>query len=190
MDSGLVVLAKSHDDFRRKDYTCVTDRNREQLLRMIYAEGYSCHRAARLLKIAYNNAKVILTVFRREGRVKQIPIRLKRFVADFKADPTNANSTLDADTFKEMRKIFFPKLDFNAEGCTGAAREKLPRVSTPQKAEEALLPVLRPKMTLTLNTMLRSIDQKNCSSCSQCYLSKKMEINGLDQRQLMNSMET
>jgi hypothetical protein len=116
MDNGLVVLSTSQRDLRRKDYTCVSDRNREQLLRMIFAEGYSCHRAARVLKIAYNNAKVILTVFRREGRVKQIPIRLKRFVADFKSDPNNVNGTLDTETYKEMRKIFFPKLNFSADG--------------------------------------------------------------------------
>lgn len=116
MDNGLVVLSTSQRDLRRKDYTCVSDRNREQLLRMIFYEGYSCHRAARVLKIAYNNAKVILTVFRREGRVKQIPIRLKRFVADFKSDPNNVNGTLDTETYKEMRKIFFPKLNFSADG--------------------------------------------------------------------------
>lgn len=79
---------------------------------MIYAGGYSCHKAARMLKIAYNNAKVILTVFRKEGRIKQIPIRLKRLVADFKADPYNLKKKLDQQTYKEMRKIFFPKLDF------------------------------------------------------------------------------
>lgn len=105
----------------RKDYTCVSDRNREQLLRMIYADGYSCHKAARMLKIAYNNAKVILTVFRREGRIKQIPIRLKRLVADFKMDPNNLKKTLDNETYKEMRKIFFPKLSWNAN-CTSQQR--------------------------------------------------------------------
>ena len=109
--NGFITLQKIKHD-QRKVYTCVSDRNREQLLRMIYADGYSCHKAARMLKIAYNNAKVILTVFRKEGRIKQIPIRLKRLVADFKTDPYNLKKTLDQQTYKEMRKIFFPKLDF------------------------------------------------------------------------------
>ena len=100
---------------------------------MIFAEGYSCHRAARTLNIAYNNAKVILTVFRREGRVKQIPIRLKRFVADFKTDPTNARGTLDVVTFKEMRKIFYPKLNFNADRALGGASFRPPQIAKPKR---------------------------------------------------------
>lgn len=119
---------------------------------MILAEGYSCHRAARVLKIAYNNAKVILTVFRREGRVKQIPIRLKKFVADFKSDPNNVNGTLDTETYKEMRKIFFSKLNFSVDGQTRANREKPARVAKSRRTAKVVSQMARPKMTLMLST--------------------------------------
>ena len=83
---------------------------------MIYAQGFNCHKAARILKIAYNNAKVILSVFRREGRIKQIPFHLKRLVADFKQDPQNLHMSIDDVNFRELHKIFYPKLNFSVNG--------------------------------------------------------------------------
>lgn len=159
----------------------MSDRNREQLLRMIFAEGYSCHRAARVLKIAYNNAKVILTVFRREGRVKQIPIRLKRFVADFKSDPNNVNGTLDTETYKEMRKIFFPKLNFSVDGQTRANREKPARVAKSRRTAKVVsqMAITRPKMTLTLSTKPQDHDQRQGQAQSTACNTKNSDSNGL-----------
>jgi hypothetical protein len=91
---------------------------------MIYAQGFNCHKAARRLKIAYNNAKVILSVFRREGRIKQIPFHLKRLVADFKKDPQNLYMSMDDVNFRELHKIFYPKLNFSVDGRTQNSRSK------------------------------------------------------------------
>ena len=38
----------------------------------------SCHKAAKQLGIAYNNAKVIHRIFKKEGRINQTPKQLKR----------------------------------------------------------------------------------------------------------------
>jgi hypothetical protein len=152
---------------------------------MIFAEGYSCHRAARVLKIAYNNAKVILTVFRREGRVKQIPIRLKRFVADFKSDPNNVKGTLDTETYKEMRKIFFPKLNFSADGLTRANREKSARVAKPKRTAKVVsqMAIAKPRMTLTLHAKLPDRGPNHGKAQTTACNTKNSDSNGLSQKE-------
>ena len=47
----------------------------------------SCFDAAQEMGIDYENAKLIFRVFRNEGRVKQTPKHVRRFIGEFKKDP-------------------------------------------------------------------------------------------------------
>ena len=48
------------------------------MILLIKKFGMSCHKAAKVLDIPYNNAKVILRIYNKENRIKQIPKEQKR----------------------------------------------------------------------------------------------------------------
>ena len=68
----------SSDRSNRRKYECITDEDRLKLILLIRDFNMSCHKAARILGIAYNNAKVIHRIFKSEKRIKQTPKYLKR----------------------------------------------------------------------------------------------------------------
>jgi transposase len=71
----------------------VTDQMRQTLIEMV-GMGASCRKSAKDLGISYNNAKVICRVYRNEGRKRQIPKHLKRFVHRFKKKPDSFRNLL------------------------------------------------------------------------------------------------
>ena len=55
----------SEDSLKRK-YDTISDEDRLKLILLIKEFGMSCHKASKVLKIAYNNAKVIYRIFKNE----------------------------------------------------------------------------------------------------------------------------
>ena len=56
------------------------------MILLIKKFGMSCHKAAKVLDIPYNNAKVIYRIYMKENRIKQIPKEKKRQPKISKAD--------------------------------------------------------------------------------------------------------
>ena len=71
--------------FSRRKYECITDEDRLKLILLIKDFDMSCHKASKVLGIAYNNAKVIYRIYKNENRVKQTPKYLKRHAKTIKA---------------------------------------------------------------------------------------------------------
>ena len=46
----------------------------------------SCHKASKVLNIAYNNAKVIYRIYKNEKRIRQTPKQQKRHAKTIRAD--------------------------------------------------------------------------------------------------------
>ena len=57
----------------KRQYTSITDEMRFRLIFLIKNQKMSCHKASKVIGIAYNNAKVIYRIYRNEGRIKQTP---------------------------------------------------------------------------------------------------------------------
>lgn len=70
----------------KRKYDTVSDENRLKMILLIKKFGMSCHRAAKVLNIPYNNAKVIYRIYMKENRVKQIPKEMKRHAKISKDD--------------------------------------------------------------------------------------------------------
>ena len=56
----------------------MSDEDRLKMILLIKTFGMSCHKAAKVLNIPYNNAKVIYRIYTKENRIKQIPKEQKR----------------------------------------------------------------------------------------------------------------
>ena len=65
----------------------------------------SCHKAAKQLGIAYNNAKVIYRIFKKEGRINQTPKQLKRHAKIFQAARHPDSCLRHMDDTKRMTLI-------------------------------------------------------------------------------------
>jgi len=63
---------------KSRQYRAVSDEDRLILISLIVGKGLSCLQASKIVGIPYNNAKMILRVFKNENRIKQIPKQLKR----------------------------------------------------------------------------------------------------------------
>ena len=50
----------------KRKYDTISDEDRLKLILLIKEFGMSCHKASKVLKIAYNNAKVIYRIFKNE----------------------------------------------------------------------------------------------------------------------------
>ena len=62
-------LETSEDDYKRK-YDTISDEDRLKLILLIKDFGMSCHKASKVLNIAYNNAKVIYRIYKNERRIR------------------------------------------------------------------------------------------------------------------------
>ena len=101
--------------FKRK-YDTISDEDRLKLILLIKDFGMSCHKASRVLGIAYNNAKVIFRIYKNEQRIKQTPKQHKRHAKTIRADQlkqrqlarqARVNALIDeenssADTFSDF----------------------------------------------------------------------------------------
>lgn len=56
----------SEDSCSKRKYDTISDEDRLKLILLIKEFGMSCHKASKVLKIAYNNAKVIYRIFKNE----------------------------------------------------------------------------------------------------------------------------
>jgi len=74
--TGYPAGAASEEDvdalFKRK-YDTISDEDRLKLILLIKDFGMSCHKASKVLNIAYNNAKVIYRIYKNEKRIRQTP---------------------------------------------------------------------------------------------------------------------
>ena len=70
----------------------------------------SCHKASKVLNIAYNNAKVIYRIYKNEQRIRQTPKQQKRHAKTIRADilrqrqlkrEARVNALIDDDTDEE-----------------------------------------------------------------------------------------
>ena len=57
----------------KRKYDTISDEDRLKLILLIKEFGMSCHKASKVLNIAYNNAKVIYRIYKNERRIKQTP---------------------------------------------------------------------------------------------------------------------
>ena len=71
--------------FPRRKYECISDEDRLKLILLIRDFEMSCHKASKVLGIAYNNAKVIYRIYKNENRIKQTPKCLKRHAKTIRA---------------------------------------------------------------------------------------------------------
>ena len=71
--------------FPRRKYECISDEDRLKLILLIRDFEMSCHKASKVLGIAYNNAKVIYRIYKNEKRIKQTPKCLKRHAKTIRA---------------------------------------------------------------------------------------------------------
>ena len=56
--------------FGRRKYECISDEDRLKLILLIKDFDMSCHKASKVIGIAYNNAKVIYRIYKNENRIK------------------------------------------------------------------------------------------------------------------------
>ena len=83
--SSLGSKGKQDASSKRK-YDTISDEDRLKLILMIKDFGMSCHKASKVLNIAYNNAKVIYRIFKNEQRIRQTPKQQKRHAKNIRAD--------------------------------------------------------------------------------------------------------
>ena len=57
----------------KRKYDTISDEDRLKLILLIKDFGMSCHKASKVLNIAYNNAKVIFRIYKNEKRIRQTP---------------------------------------------------------------------------------------------------------------------
>lgn len=84
--SPSVSEADSEDSGLKRKYDTISDEDRLKLILLIKEFGMSCHKASKVLKIAYNNAKVIYRIFKNEQRIRQTPKQQKRHAKTIRAD--------------------------------------------------------------------------------------------------------
>ena len=75
-----------NDTVAKRKYDTISDQDRLKLILLIKDFGMSCHKASKVLNIAYNNAKVIFRIFKKENRIRQTPKQLKRHAKTIRAD--------------------------------------------------------------------------------------------------------
>ena len=84
----------------KRPYVKVTDAKRRELLDKIDG-GVNLHRAAKQCGIKFQNARLILRVYKQEGRQKCTPLNLRRFVGEYKKHPEKFTSRF----FNEPEKL-------------------------------------------------------------------------------------
>ena len=70
----------------KRKYDVISDEDRLKLILLIKEFGMSCHKASKVLNIAYNNAKVIFRIYKNEQRIRQTPKEQKRNAKTIRAD--------------------------------------------------------------------------------------------------------
>jgi hypothetical protein len=99
----------------------------------------SCHKASKILGIAYNNAKVIYRIYKKEGRIKQTPKFLKRHAKALKGqgslmdiDPNRRELILDQwNEFQEQND----RIDTMRGASRPAEDKRTPEVSQCDNSE-------------------------------------------------------
>ena len=74
------------DSVNKRKYDTISDEDRLKLILLIKEFGMSCHKASKVLNIAYNNAKVIYRIYKNEKRIRQTPKQQKRHAKTIRAD--------------------------------------------------------------------------------------------------------
>ena len=83
--ANLTETRNEQIDYKRK-YDTISDEDRLKLILLIKTFGMSCHKASKVLSIAYNNAKVIYRIYKNENRIRQTPKQEKRHAKTIRAD--------------------------------------------------------------------------------------------------------
>ena len=74
------------ESLNKRKYDTISDEDRLKLILLIKEFGMSCHKASKVLSIAYNNAKVIYRIYKNEKRIRQTPKQQKRHAKTIRAD--------------------------------------------------------------------------------------------------------
>lgn len=69
-DSQSNLNSDDADSFYKRKYDTISDEDRLKLILLIKEFGMSCHKASKVLNIAYNNAKVIYRIYKNEKRIR------------------------------------------------------------------------------------------------------------------------
>ena len=74
MPSNTSLSLESSDSgdsaLNKRKYETISDQDRLKLILLIKDFGMSCHKASKVLNIAYNNAKVIFRIYKNEQRIR------------------------------------------------------------------------------------------------------------------------
>jgi len=103
----------------KRQYNRVTDAKRSELLAKI-EEGVNLYRAAKQCGVKFQNARLILRVYKKEGRPYGIPLNLRRLVGEFRKNPEKvrkrlANCPERLSQILRVTSIQSPGLPFAAE---------------------------------------------------------------------------
>ena len=69
-NSTIERASEDTDSLDKRKYDTISDEDRLKLILMIKDLGMSCHKASKVLNIAYNNAKVIYRIYKQEKRIR------------------------------------------------------------------------------------------------------------------------
>lgn len=81
-----VTSSDNSASLQKRKYDTISDEDRLKLILLIKEFGMSCHRASKVLNIAYNNAKVIFRIYKNEKRIRQTPKQQKRHAKTIRAE--------------------------------------------------------------------------------------------------------
>ena len=68
--SSSLENSDSGEALNKRKYETISDQDRLKLILLIKDFGMSCHKASKVLNIAYNNAKVIFRIYKNEQRIR------------------------------------------------------------------------------------------------------------------------
>ena len=112
--SSIERASEDTDSLDKRKYDTISDEDRLKLILMIKDPGMSCHKASKVLNIAYNNAKVIYRIYKQEKRIRQTPKEQKRHAKTIRVDLLRKRE-------KERKERVEALMDENSSEETGSA---------------------------------------------------------------------
>jgi transposase-like protein len=88
---------------RERKYTRVTDEQREELVRKIVKDQRTVIDVASEMGLDYENAKLIYRIYKREGRTKQIPMKIKCFASILQTNPEALRAKISDHAFDRIQ---------------------------------------------------------------------------------------
>lgn len=121
---------------RERKYTRVTDEQRDELVRKIVKDQRTVIDVASEMGLDYENAKLIYRIYKREGRTKQIPMKIKCFASILQTNPEALRAKISDHAFDRIQSQWDDFQILQNKGLNVASRLntnaetiKLPRIS-------------------------------------------------------------